>query len=107
MNDPPLSGLRLYGEHVVYLSAGKGGYDFYVLGYAVPLALVVPLDGDSAGASSQQVDMRLLVRLGETDAKLSRSNPRVLLACLPSLARLRGQLATRWFAPSSCPAWHR
>jgi hypothetical protein len=107
MNDPPLSGLRLYGEHVVYHSAGKGDYDLSVVGYAVPLALVVPLEGDSDVAAGQQVDMRLLVRLGETDAKLSRSNPRILLACLPSLARLRGQLATRWFAPSSCPAWHR
>lgn len=107
LNDQPLSGLRLYGEHILFYSAGDGGPDYYVVGYAVPVAIVVPLEGDAAGAARQGVDMRLLVRLGESDEKISQSNPRVLLACLPSLARLRGQLATRWYAPSTCPAWHR
>lgn len=106
-DEQPVSGLRKYGEHVVYHSADRNGRAYYVKGFAVPLALVVPLDSDTAPLQSDSLDSRLMVRLGMSETKLSGSNPRVILACLPSLARLRGQLATRWFAPSACPAWHR
>jgi hypothetical protein len=106
LHDQPVSGLRKYGEHTVFHYTGENGYTYYVRGYAVPLALVVPLETNPRTSGSDSVDSQLMERLGVTETKISDSNPRVLLACLPSLSRLRGQLATRWFAPSSCPSWH-
>jgi hypothetical protein len=106
LHDQPISGLRKYGEHVVFHYTDDKGYTYYVRGYAVPLALVVPLEMNTGTSRSDSVDSQLMERLGVTETKISDSNPRVLLACLPSLSRLRGQLATRWFAPSSCPSWH-
>jgi hypothetical protein len=106
LHEQPVSGLRTYGEHVVFHYTDEKGYTYYVKGYAVPLALIVPLESNLSSSGGDSVDSQLLERLGVTETKISDSNPRVILACLPSLSRLRGQLATRWFAPSSCPAWH-
>ncbi|MFN2188798.1 MAG: hypothetical protein ACK2T3_08535, partial [Candidatus Promineifilaceae bacterium] len=106
LHEVPVSGLRTYGGHIVYHFTGDDGYSYYIKGYAVPLALVVPLESDSMAAGSDSVDSHLMERLGVAETKKSDSNPRVILACLPSLSRLRGRLATRWYAPSDCPAWH-
>jgi hypothetical protein len=106
LHEQPISGLRKYGEHVVFHFTDDKGYTYYVRGYAVPLALVVPLEMNPDASRSDSVDSQLMERLGVTETKISDSNPRVILACLPSLSRLRGRLATRWFAPSSCPSWH-
>lgn len=106
LSEEPISGLRTYGEHVVFNSATKSGQSIYVKGYAVPLALVVPLE-NSPDQQSDVVDKQLMARLGVSGFKINRSNDRVLLTCLPSLSRLRGHLATRWYAPSECPSWHR
>jgi hypothetical protein len=105
LSDEPISGLRTYGEHVVYHSSDDNGRALFVKGFAVPLAVIVPLNDNAE--YSETVDRKLLARLGMFDNKISDSNPEVIKACLPSLSRLRGQLATRWFAPSACPAWHR
>lgn len=105
MSDEPLSGLRTFGEHVVYQYSDDSGRALFVKGFAVPLAVVVPMD--DANNNTGIVDRQILARLGMSDNKISDSNPEVLKACLPSLSRLRGRLATRWFAPSACPAWHR
>jgi len=107
INEEPLSGLRKYGEHVVYNHIDKNGRAYYVKGFAVPLAVIVPLESTPATSSSDTVDAQLMVRLGMADTKNNNSNPRVLLSCLPSLSRLRGSLATRYYAPSGCPSWHR
>jgi hypothetical protein len=106
IHEQPLSGLRKYGEHVLYQNGAGTGHVFYVKGYAVPLAVVVP-EATQAMSGSDTVATQLLTRLGLAKAKTSSSNPNVLRACIPSLARLRGQLATRWYAPSDCPSWHR
>ncbi|MFZ0545065.1 MAG: transglycosylase SLT domain-containing protein [Candidatus Promineifilaceae bacterium] len=106
--DEPVSGLHLFGEHVVYNYIDDlAGISYYVRGYAVPLALIVPLGVNGNAASDNTVDDRLLARLGMSETKIDDSNPRVLLACLPSLSRLRGELVTRWYAPTQCPSWHR
>ncbi len=106
-NDQPISGVRTFGEHIVFKSADKERGSFHVKGYAVPLDLIVPIwDGPDID-ESDTVDERLMARLGKADRKLNQSNPRVILSCLPSLTRLRGLAATRWFAPSACPGWHR
>lgn len=107
LHDEALSGLRTYGEHVVFFYTDEQGRTYYVKGYAVPLALVVPLEAAQAKEYNDSVDKQLLARLGLNDTKISTSNPRVLTACLPSLNRLRGRMSTRWFAPSGCPSWHR
>ncbi len=107
LSDQPLSGLRKYGEHVVYNYADEDGRAYYVKGFAVPLALVVPLESKGDDTGSDSVAAQLMARLGLSETKINNSNPRVIRACLPSLARLRGQLATRWYAPSGCPGWHR
>ena len=107
LNEVPLSGLRKYGEHIVYNHVDESGRAYYVKGFAVPLAVIVPLESTPATSSSDTVDPQLMARLGMGDTKISSSNPRVLLSCLPSLSRLRGSLATRYYAPSACPSWHR
>ncbi|MGW8318901.1 MAG: lytic transglycosylase domain-containing protein [Candidatus Promineifilaceae bacterium] len=107
MSERPVSGLRKYGEHIVYQERVQKGWTSDVKGYAVPLALVVPLEPDLRTTGSDTVDTQLLARLGLDETKLSDSNPRLILACLPTLNRLRGQLATRWYSPSGCPGWRR
>jgi hypothetical protein len=106
---PPLSGVITYGEHLVYRAVDRQGHGLYVRGYAVPLALVAPLASDEQAADGGYlVEMDLMLRLNLVETKVNDdSNPRVLLACLPSLTRLRGRVSTRWYAPSNCPSWHR
>ncbi|MGH2538555.1 MAG: transglycosylase SLT domain-containing protein [Candidatus Promineifilaceae bacterium] len=107
LGDTPVSGLRRYGERIIFVDPGREGPAYFVRGYAVPLALVVPLEDESDGTAAGSLDRRLLARLGPPELKIGGSNPAVLLACLPSLARLRGHQATRWYAPAGCPDWHR
>jgi hypothetical protein len=106
LHEEPVSGLRTYGDHIVFHFTDDDGYTYYIKGYAVPLALVVPLETDPLAIGSDSVDSQLMERLGVTETKISDSNPRVILACLPSLSRLRGRLATQWYAPTDCPSWH-
>jgi hypothetical protein len=110
LGNQPVSGLRTFGEHIIYDYVDQTGRAFYVKGYAVPVALVVPWGVDENDAhlvNGSTVELALQARLGETDLKIANHNPRVILACLPSLSRLRGHASTRWFAPSNCPSWHR
>ncbi|MGD2078219.1 MAG: transglycosylase SLT domain-containing protein [Chloroflexota bacterium] len=106
LTEQPLSGLRKYGEHVIYQYSDGDGRAYYVKAFAVPVAVIVP-EATLAMSGSDTVDNQLMARLGLAEAKISSSNPNVIRACLPSLTRLRGQLATRWYAPSDCPSWHR
>ena len=107
LGDQPVSGLRTYGEHIVYDYVDQSGQAYYIKGYAVPVALVVPLNADLAPQAGASIEAELQARLGETELKIANHNPHVILACLPSLGRLRGRVSTRWFAPSNCPSWHR
>jgi hypothetical protein len=109
LGDQPVSGLWTYGEHIVFDYVDQSGQAYYVRGYAVPVALVVPMmeEEETAVFNSNQLELELQARLNTTDLKIANHNPRVILACLPSLGRLRGLNSTRWFAPSNCPDWHR
>lgn len=107
LGDQPVSGLITYGEHMVFEYVDQSGRSYYVKGHAVPVALIVPLGTDSISfGGAETLEAELQARLSETSAKVTSSNPRVLIACLPSLSRLRGHASTRWFAPSFCPSWH-
>ncbi len=106
----PVSGLYTYARHRVYDYVDDFGRSFFIEGYVVPVALVVPADSDPANMTfgrGDEVDLHLQARLSEDGVKIDTSNPRIILACLPSLSRLRGIASTRWFAPSGCPSWHR
>lgn len=108
LGDQPISGLLTYGEHVVYNYIDQSGQAYFVKGYAVPVALVMPVGDDSTlPGDADSLDVQLQARLDQTTIKISDSNPRIIEACLPSLSRLRGRASTRWFAPSYCPSWHR
>lgn len=111
LGEQPVSGLFTYGEHIVYNYVDQIGRAFYIKGYAVPVALVVEHAPDEQIGRSTMlgdtVEIELQARLGETDEKIANRNPHVILACLPSLSRLRGRVSTRWFAPTDCPSWHR
>ncbi len=107
LSQEPVSGLRMYGEHIIYNYADENGRAYNVKGYAVPLVVVKPIAAESPPSSSDTVDSQLMARLGMAETKVNKSNPRVIMACLPSLTRLRGRIATRWFAPTGCPSWHR
>ena len=108
LGNDPASGLQTYGGHLVYAYTDKEGHTFAVRGYAVPLSLVNPA-GETAVrfGPSDALEPELLRQSGSSATKISSSNPSILMACLPSLSRLRGHTSTRWFAPSSCPSWHR
>lgn len=106
----PVSGLHTYAEHKVYDYVDDFGRSYYVNGYVVPVALLVPIDADPSSTTfgrGDEIELHLQARLSDDGVKIDTSNPRIILACLPSLSRLRGIASTRWFAPSGCPSWHR
>jgi hypothetical protein len=105
----PLVGLRTFAEHTLYAHTDATGHAFYVRALVVPLGLseLIPDELSSGEADYFQLEAPLRARLGEKSARGAPGNPRVLLACLPSLSRLRGQVTTRWYAPSGCPAGQR
>lgn len=104
----PVSGLRTYAPHTLFNYVDERGRVYHVEAYAVPVALIVPMARDMPQlVDGHWLEPELQVRLGQTEEKIGGNNPRVLLACLPSINRLRGHVSTRWYAPSHCPAWHR
>ena len=106
----PVSGLYTYVEHRVYDYVDEFGRSFFINGYVVPVALVVPATPDPNNITfgrGDEIDLHLQARLNNDIVKIDSSNPAIILACLPSLSRLRGIASTRWFAPSGCPSWHR
>lgn len=104
MSQQPVSGVLMFGEHVVFQTINPTGQSFYVRGYAVPLILIVPQEiSHSMYGGSNTLDPHLIARVGLADSKVNQQNPHLVLACLPTLDRLRGQQSTRWYAPSSCP----
>jgi hypothetical protein len=109
LGNRPLVGLRTFTEHTVYAYADEAGHLFYVRGFVVPLTLsdLAPDESNLGHNDDFQLEAPLRARLGEKSARSAPGNPRVLLACLPSLSRLRGQVATRWYAPTGCPPVER
>jgi len=109
LGQQPLSGLYLFGKHLVYDYVDEAGNAYYITGYAVPVALVVPLDFTVDGRDSDNSEESNFTQTTPalTNEKTANRSPHVLIACLPSLSRLRGQASTRWFAPSQCPSWYR
>ncbi|MCB0036005.1 MAG: transglycosylase SLT domain-containing protein [Anaerolineales bacterium] len=109
LGEQPISGLKVYGEHVLYDFVNEEGDAFFIKGYAVPIALIVPEFATETPLykSSDSLEPALSMRLGLLDSKADARNPRVMLTCLATSSRLRGQENTRWFAPSSCPEWRR
>lgn len=110
LGDQPVSGLYTYAPHRVFDYIDNFGHSYYINGYAVPIALIAPAysePGSTVTGWDNEIDIHLQARLSGDDVKIDTSNPRIILACLPSLSRLRGIASTRWFAPSGCPSWHR
>ncbi len=109
LGSQPVSGLRTYGEHMIFDYVDGDGRAYFVKGYAVPVALITPVETETRMfGDGDEVEAPLQTRLGDqVGVKSDGGNPRVLLACLSSLDRLRGQTSTRWFAPSDCPAGER
>ena len=108
MGVEPLSELQTYAEHLVYHYIDVNGRAFYVTGYAVPLAIVEPPRLSEPAGTYGLLDPLLMARQGLlTIAKQNQQSEHVVVACLPSISRLRGYASTRWYAPSYCPNWHR
>ncbi|HOU40509.1 MAG TPA: transglycosylase SLT domain-containing protein [Promineifilum sp.] len=102
----PIAPLHIYAYHTVYAFADEAGHAYTVSGYVVPVGLSEGAVVESS-AGPDELEAPLRARLGEKDAGSAMGNPRVLLACLAQLERLRGQVTTRWFAPLGCPAAER
>lgn len=112
LGQQPAADLHLFGKHVAYNAVDTDGKAYYIIAYAVPMTLVVPLEpGMGDVIMSQTGDIKVgqpaPPLLGNEKDKTSSGAPHILIACLPSLDRLRGQSSTRWFAPSQCPPPHR
>ncbi|MBP7999116.1 MAG: transglycosylase SLT domain-containing protein [Chloroflexi bacterium] len=104
----PATGIFTLSEHIVFKTTTADGTTIYIKGYATPVVLIVPQATSTAIFNTNHtLDPHLIARAGLSDVKINEQNPRVLLACLPGLSRLRGQLSTRWYAPSGCPSWNR
>jgi hypothetical protein len=102
----PITGLRTFVPHTLYAFADETGRVTYVSGYVVPVGLSESVVADSGRGEPDTLEAPLRARLGEKNAGAS-GNPRVLLACLAGLERLRGRVTTRWYGPSGCPAYER
>jgi hypothetical protein len=98
----PIAGVRTYAEHTLYAFAGAGGQAYYVRAFVVPLGLSEFVAADSS-LNFDELEAPLRARLGEKSAH-GAPDARMLLACLSGLERLRGQVTTRWFSPTYCPA---
>lgn len=107
----PVSGTWMYGEHVIYDYVDQSGRAYHIRGYAVPVTLIVPLSEvlETTDELTDNFDAYYqgLPTSSSVSEKEANRNPRIILACLPSLNRLRGHASTRWFAPTDCPDWHR
>jgi hypothetical protein len=103
----PISETRFFSEHTVFKYVDDDGHAFYVRGYAVPVGLTDMIAQEVATSTdAYQLEPALLAYLGDKSSR-STGDQHVLLACLPSLTRLRGEINTRWYAPSDCPAAQR
>lgn len=103
----PINETQTFAEHTVYAFADHDGRVFFVRGYVVPLGLSAYAPDEQTADGNDRLEAPLRARLGEKSARSPSGNPRILLACLPSLSRLRGQLTTRWYAPADCPTMGR
>ena len=100
----PVAELRTMAPHTVYAFADDAGRTYYVRATVVPVGLTAMVAGESGLDNPDELEAPLRARLGEKSAGSAAGNPRVLLACLAGLTRLRGQVTTRWYGPSGCPA---
>ncbi|MCA9981421.1 MAG: transglycosylase SLT domain-containing protein [Anaerolineales bacterium] len=109
----PANPSSLIGGHVVYQAVDRRGTAYYVKGYAVPLKtdVVSHVPETETPTGTEPETTAVFAPPTKDDAVSPDKNrsraPRVLLACLPSLERLRGQVGSRWFAPSACPSQTR
>lgn len=105
LGSQPQTSLHLLGKHIIYHAIDISGKAYYVIAYAVPLELSGPLSGGLEAMAVNQagdMDLRFQTPPIAEGVKTAPNNLHVLMACLPSLNRLRGQTSTRWFAPSNC-----
>lgn len=107
LGQQPISDLRLFAEHTVFRYGQAPGQFHYVRGYAVPVGLTDIVDGATTYGEPDELEAALLARLGDKAAYNGDADARVILACLSKMPRLRGQVTTRWYAPSSCPIGDR
>ena len=94
-------------RHTVYAFVDESGHAYHVRGYVIPVGLSELVAADPGSDAPDELEAPLRARLGEKSAGSAAGNPRVLLACLAGLTRLRGQVTTRWYGPSGCPAVER
>lgn len=106
LGNKPISGLRLFAEHVVYAFADDRGHTHYIRGFVVPVSLSEYLAVDEAG-TRDELEPFLRARLGDKSAQIKAGSSKVLMVCILGMERLRGKVTTRWYAPSDCPALDR
>lgn len=93
--DQAPSEITLHNSHIIYDNVNSEETTYHIRAYAVPLETTTAVPYPPPPTEETPL------------AKGESRNPRVILACLPSLPFLRGRLSTRWFAPSSCPSKSR
>jgi hypothetical protein len=93
--------------HSIYVSVNSNGRGFFVRGHLMPVGHPGIVSEAATMANADQLEAPLRARLGEKNARKGMDNPRLLLVCLKSIDRLRGQTTSRWYAPSLCPPSER
>lgn len=107
LGQQPVADTRLFAEHTVYAQTDEFGRSHFIRGYIVPVGLTDLVDNVTQSNEAHALEAPLLARLGDKSYQKAARNTRVVLACLPSLTRLRGHVNTRWYAPSYCPRAQR
>lgn len=107
LGQQPVSETRLFAEHTVYSQTDDFGRPYFVRGFIVPVGLTDIVAETPQVDGAHSLEAPLQARLGNKAYQKASRNTRVLLACLPSLTRLRGQVNTRWYSPSYCPPVQR
>jgi hypothetical protein len=100
----PYSVGRKFAQHSVYSYGNESGDVYDVRAYLTPVALDGAIVDELPGSGADSLEPQLREFLGDKSARGASGDPLVLLACLPTLERLRGLVVTRWYAPKGCPA---
>lgn len=99
----PITSLRKFARHTLFVSQAESFYPHFVRAYAVPLGLTEEVGAQASVLDADELEPELQARFGVKSSASAAASARVMIACLPSLTRLRGHANTRWYSPSYCP----
>lgn len=99
----PTGEINLYPSVIIYDFVDQYGRSYHVKGYVIPVSLVEISSDPKNAIAADQLEPQLRAYMGDKDARKTGGNFRLLIACLPTLDRLKHRTTSRWFRPTFCP----